>query len=164
MTGLTDYNDHAIDSLKETCFEKLFTWMFFPGKAVVGEVREISKLAKVIEYPEAVRHLEKGSTLDEALLYTSAPSEAFMGMLTAAKQQLKQAKDAIEQLGEEPQEAQEILGDIEKLIKTIRGGLVANFSKINGELVDSLNLNMETLGQMERLLKLKQFLENKDLA
>ncbi len=162
--GLTDYNDHAIDSLKETCFEKLFTWMFFPGKAVVGEVREISKLAKVIEYPEAVRHLEKGSTLDEALLYTSAPSEAFMGMLTAAKQQLKQAKDAIEQLGEEPQEAQEILGDIEKLIKTIRGGLVANFSKINGELVDSLNLNMETLGQMERLLKLKQFLENKDLA
>ena len=87
-----------------------------------------------------------------------------MGMLTAAKQQLKQAKDAIEQLGEEPQEAQEILGDIEKLIKTIRGGLVANFSKINGELVDSLNLNMETLGQMERLLKLKQFLENKDLA
>ena len=95
--------------------------MFYPGKAVIREVREISDLAKITESPAALARLEKGSTVDEALLYTSAPAEAFIEMLSKAKQQLKQAKDAIEQLGKEPLEAKGLLEDIDRLLKKITG-------------------------------------------
>lgn len=62
------------------------------------------------------------------MLYTSAPSDTFMWMLKTSKQYLKQAKDAIEQLSEEPSGAKELLEDITKTAKTITGGLVSNFS------------------------------------
>lgn len=152
--GLSEATDASLSTLKEENFEKIFTWMFFPGKTVIKESRQISELAKITEYPVALERLEKGSTIDEALLYTSAPSEAFIEMLKKAKQQLKQAKDAIEQLSEEPPEAKELIDDIERLLKTISGGLEANFNKdnINANLLEQLASNPETLAQLKKLL------------
>lgn len=153
--GLSEATDASLSTLKEENFRKIFTWMFFPGKAVVKESRQISELAKITEYPAALERLEKGCTIDEALLYTSAPSDAFIEMLKKAKQQLKQAKDAIEQLSAEPSEAKELIDDIERLLKTISGGLEANFNKdnSNADLLEQLASNPETIAQLKKLLE-----------
>lgn len=153
--GLSEATDASLNTLKEENFKKIFTWMFFPGKTVIKESRQISELAKITEYPIALERLEKGCTIDEALLYTSAPSEAFIEMLKKAKQQLKQAKDSIEQLSEEPPEAKELIDDIERLLKTILGGLEANFNKDNSntDLWEQLTSNPETLAQLKKLLE-----------
>ena len=129
--------------------------MFYPGKAVIREVREISDLAKITESPAALARLEKGSTVDEALLYTSAPAEAFIEMLSKAKQQLKQAKDAIEQLGKEPLEAKGLLEDIDRLLKTISGGLEANFGRNEeqGISIEKIASDPEVLEQLRKLLR-----------
>lgn len=152
--GLSEATDASLSTLKEENFKKIFTWMFFPGKTVVKESRQISELAKITEYPVALERLENGCTIDEALLYTSAPSDAFIEMLKKAKQQLKQAKDAIEQLSAEPPEAKELIDDIERLLKTISGGLEANFNKDNSntDLLEQLASNPETLAQLKKLL------------
>lgn len=152
--GISEAEDASLQTLKEEPFENIFTWMFYPGKAVVKEVRQISELAKVTEYPAALEQLEKGGSIEEALLYTSAPSDAFIDMLTKAKQQLKQAKDAIEQLSEEPAEAKGLLEDMEKLIKTISGGLEANFAQNDEDanILSQLTQNPETLAKLRKLL------------
>ena len=152
--GILESNEPSLDTLNEENYKKIFTWMFFPGKSVVKESRQISDLAKITEYPLALERLEKGSSIEEALLYTSAPSDAFVDMLKKAKQQLKQAKEGIEQLSEEPPEAKELIEDIERLLKTISGGLEANFGKdnSNSDLLQQLASDPETLAQLKKLL------------
>lgn len=129
--------------------------MFCPGKTVIKESRQISELAVVTEYPAAIERLENGGTIDEALLYTSAPNEAFIKMLNNAKQQLKQAKEAIEQLNEEPSEAKGLLDEIGKLLNTISGGLKANF---NNKLEDSDTLLERIASNPDALAQLKELL------
>ena len=152
--GISESNEPSLDTLNEENYKKIFTWMFFPGKSVVKESRQISDLAKITEYPLALERLEKGSSIEEALLYTSEPSDAFIDMLKKAKQQLKQAKEGIEQLSEEPPEAKELIEDIERLLKTISGGLEANFGKdnSNSDLLQQLASDPETLAQLKKLL------------
>ena len=147
-------SNFSLESLNEDHFKKIFTWMFYPGKAIIKESRQISELAKITEVPNALERLEKGSSIDEALLYTSAPSEAFIEMLKNAMQQLKQAKDAIEQLSERPAETQELLDSIQKLLNTILGALSENFDKQDNksELLKQLADNPEALEQLKQLL------------
>lgn len=143
-----------LEGLNEENYKKIFTWMFFPGKIVIKESRQISELAKITESVVALERLEKGSSIDEALLYTSAPSEAFIEMLKKAKQQLKQAKEAIEQLSEEPFEAKGLLEDIDKLLRTISGALKENFNKDEDgtKLLEQLASDPNTLAQLKKLL------------
>ena len=151
--GLLGVEDNSLSTLNEENFGKIFTWMFSAKKHVIQESRQISKLSKIAEYPEAVERLEKGGTLEEALLYTSDPAETFVKMLETAKTQLKQAKDAIEQLSAEPPETQDLLEDIKKLLKTISGALEANFTKDNNkDLLGQIASNPEVLAQLKKLL------------
>mgnify|MGYP003254965279 FL=1 len=102
-----------------------------------------------------MERLESGSSIDEALLYTSAPSEAFIEMLRKAKQQLKQAKEALEQLSEEPPEAKGLLEDMDRLLRTISGALKENFNKNENstQLLEQLASNPDTLAQLKKLLE-----------
>ena len=145
----------TLEGLNEENYKKIFTWMFCPGKTVIKESRQISELAKITESAVALERLEKGSSIDEALLYTSAPSEAFIEMLRKAKQQLKQAKEAIEQLSEEPFEAKGLLEDIDKLLRTISGALKENFNKDEEgtKLLEQLASDPNTLAQLKKLLE-----------
>ena len=74
--------------------------------------------------------------------------------ISLAEEQLKQAKEGIEQLSEEPPEAKELIEDIERLLKTISGGLEANFGKdnSNSDLLQQLASDPETLAQRKKLL------------
>lgn len=117
----------SLDDLNKENFKKVFLWMFDRDKSVVAESRQIATLSKVLAYDAAVEKLECGSSLAEAVLFTSEPEEMFLNQLKGAKSQLQQAKSAIEQLSDKPVEADGLLEDIEKLCKTITGALFANF-------------------------------------
>ena len=152
--GLTDVSDASLSSLKTDHFEKIFVWMFDEDKAVIKESRQISDLAKIVEFPAAIEKLEKSRSIEEALLYTSAPNETFIEMLKKAKQHLKQALDALAQLNEEPLEASDLLEEIEKLTKTISGGLRSNFGEDDSDILKQLD--PKTLAQLRKILENKE--------
>ena len=132
---------HITDDMNEINmenYEKLFLWMFDKTKHVIGDSREIGKLAKVVVQEKAIEKLQVGGTIEEAYLYTSMPSEIFIETLKIARKSLKQAKDEIEQLSEEPSEARDILEEMAKIIKSIIGALDSNFSN-ETELLKSLS-------------------------
>lgn len=129
--GILDYigfaNGITIEALDSQNYQKVFVWLFDREKEIVAESRQIGMLAKVLMSKEATEKLERGATLTEALLYTSEPEEVFINQLIGAKRQLQQAKQAIEQLSDKPDETDDLLEDIDKLRKTIVGALYANF-------------------------------------
>lgn len=127
-----------MDQINKENYKQLFIWMFDPQKKVIGDSREISDLAKIIAQESSLIKLKTGSTIDEAILYTSVPSEAFMEMLKYARKYLKQAKDAIEQLSDEPSGARDILQEITKIVKTINGGLDSNFSEDEKDILNKI--------------------------
>lgn len=139
-----------IEALNRENYKKLFRWMFDPQKKVIGDSREISKIASIVSQERSLEKLENGSTVDEAILYTSVPSETFLEMLKYARKSLKQAKDAIEQLSEEPSGARDILEEITKIVKTITGGLDSNFGNDSSVLV---KLSSEDLEEIIRALQ-----------
>lgn len=77
--------DDGMNHLNEEHYKQLFIWMFDPNKKVISDSREISKLASIISQEGSLKKLETGSSVDEAILYTSVPSEAFMEMLNMRK-------------------------------------------------------------------------------
>lgn len=146
--------DGTLDKLNEDHYEKIFTWMFSPQKAVIKESRQISNLAKITVFPAAVERLDKGASIDEALLYTSAPSDAFISMLQEAQKKLKQAIETIGQLSEEPSDAMMLLQEIDKAVKTISGALKENFGDKDDMNRDILNHIKDDPKQLEELKKL----------
>lgn len=156
--GLKDSGSASLEGMDEGNFKKLFFWMFVPGKAVVHEVRQIGDLAKIIASEDAVAQLEKGAGIAEALLYTSAPEETFVEVLTRARQQLRQALAAIEQLSNEPEEAKDILDDIAKLQKNISGALKENFSSADSgeDILSRLALDDNLMAELQKLAKTRR--------
>ena len=128
-----------IAQINKENYKKLFLWMFDRKNRVIGDSREISKLASIVAQDTSLKKLETGSTVDEAILYTSVPSEAFLEMLKNARKSLRQAKDAIEQLSEEPSGARDILDEITKIVKTIVGGLDTNFSEEETDILKGIS-------------------------
>jgi hypothetical protein len=143
--NITEY----MDQVNKENYKKLFIWMFDPQKKVIGDSREISELARIISQESSLKKLETGSTIDEAILYTSVPSESFLEMLKYARKYLKQAKDAIEQLSDEPNGARDILEEITKIVKTINGGLDSNFSEDEKDILKKIPKD-----QLEALVKM----------
>lgn len=127
--GLNESQNDILENLNEDNYRKLFLWLFDKESQKVFDSRQISALAEIVAKPIALAKLESGSSIEEAVLYTEAPSKAFMGMLDNAKKSLRQASEAIAQLSEEPVGAKELLEENEKIIKMIRGGLDNNFTK-----------------------------------
>ena len=127
--GLNESQNDILENLNEDNYKKLFLWLFDKESQKVFDSRQISALAEIVAKPIELAKLESGSSIEEAVLYTEAPSKAFMGMLDNAKKSLKQASEAIAQLSEEPVGAKELLEENEKIIKMIRGGLDNNFAK-----------------------------------
>ena len=151
-----DANDISIDKIDKQRFKNVFLWMFDPEKAVVGESRQLVKLSKVLLSKEATAKLEKGASLSEAILYTSEPEETFKKMLESAKTYLEHAKSAIEQLNRKPEEADDLLKDIDKLRKTIVGALAANFDDELQEFMKQplSSLQGATPEQMKQIIEL----------
>ncbi len=121
-----DSLDH-LSKMNEENYRQLFLWMFDKKVGVVKEIRQLSTLARVVESERAIEKLKSGSTLEIARLYTSEPEEMFFLYISRAIESLNEAKSSIEQLSAEPKNYDERLSEIEKLVKSIRGGIDENF-------------------------------------
>ena len=74
-------------------------------------------------------------------------------MLDKAKTSMQSAKEMIEQLTNSPQNATERLDDIEKLCKTIRGALSANFTASDASTSLPPGFTPEILKQIMQMMK-----------
>jgi hypothetical protein len=83
--GLNGRIDIMAPDLKEPECRNLFLWMFSrneDGDTVLGESRNLRKLAAVVAKPRALEVLVERKDLEHAFLYSDGPAAAFETMLT----------------------------------------------------------------------------------
>ena len=94
---ITHSDTHAIlnpDCISPKHTKELCSWMFeenSDGETVLGESRNLRRLARVIEEPQALAALRKGATLQFADRLTTGTSEDFMQSLYAAEAHIREA-------------------------------------------------------------------------
>lgn len=151
--GLTSAGDSSLSNLNKEHYAQLFIWLFDPDKRKVEDSRQITELNKILESQPAIEKLKQGSSISEALLYTSAPNETFHSLINKAKTSLQSSKNMVEQLSTYPEYTIAVIKDIEKLCKSIKGAINENFDSAGGgELSNLENLPSDKL--QELLLRL----------
>ena len=73
-----------VDNINDSHAKELLGWMFAQnqtGDTVLGESRELKRLAAVVASPRAVAELRKTESLEQAYVFTSGPAEAFNKLL-----------------------------------------------------------------------------------
>lgn len=130
-------------------YKNVFNWLFDKKKRVVKEIRQISTLAKVIESDTAVQKLYEGVSLDIARLYTTEPAEVFISNLDSSIDSLNVAKSSIEQLSDVPENCDDRLQTIERMVRSIRGALEENFVHNN----DGFKLSKNDYERIKDLLE-----------
>lgn len=123
--GLESASDSSLSNLNEENYSTLFTWLFDPKKKKVLDSREISDLNTILESKPAIEKLKKGSSITEALLFTSAPNKTFRDLILAAKNNLQSSKNMIEQLRGFPEETVQLIEDIEKYANQLKAHCLA---------------------------------------
>lgn len=92
--GLETRTDMELEEVNDLHLANLFLWLFVTGentKSIVGESRNLKKLAAVLPSKEAVAHLLKVGRLDEAFEFSKGPSVALTEALTHADRRLSVA-------------------------------------------------------------------------
>jgi transcriptional regulator with XRE-family HTH domain len=104
--GLSGSGDEPMTNLREQALGEFFSWLFDKqggAPTVLGESRNLGKLARVVSNEHALSLLRKGSSLDDAFLHTDGPLNALRELMQKAQNQLSSAQDAlgfITQLGD----------------------------------------------------------------
>lgn len=73
-----------INAINDNHAKELFSWMFAQdqsGVTVLGESRELKRLAAIVSSPRAITELRKTQSLEKAYMFTSGPAEAFSRLL-----------------------------------------------------------------------------------
>jgi hypothetical protein len=115
--GLASRNDLKIKGLNESALEELFDWLFVVAgraKSVVGDSRNLRKLAAVVSSKTAIKELRKTGNLDQAYELSSGPEEALAVTMRAALNRLETAHSLVPKvpnIGEEHEELAEGLAE-----------------------------------------------------
>lgn len=152
---LKDSEDDTQFIVNEEKFKDIFLWIFNKEKRLIHDSREIGDLSRIVKFKEAVEQVKKGASIEEAILFTDSPNEAFVKMIDTAKQQLKMAKNSIEKLSSIPDGSLEILDEIDKLRKSILGAMQANFKEKQAFTEEELKEKINTLSPeiLEAIIK-----------
>lgn len=92
--GLTGRSDILMPGLKPENLKRAFAWMFpkdQQGRTIIGESRNLDKLAEVVHREEAIVILEETGRLAEAYLYSEGPQLALVNALTLAQERVQVA-------------------------------------------------------------------------
>ncbi|KPW30747.1 ParB N-terminal domain-containing protein [Pseudomonas coronafaciens] len=91
--GISSPSDVEAKGLKDKEFSEFFTWVFDKSRTstVLGESRNLEKLARVVHHSKALEELRRGVTLETADLYTSGPLEALRILLKETEDRLENA-------------------------------------------------------------------------
>ncbi|MEQ4618461.1 MAG: ParB/RepB/Spo0J family partition protein [Corticimicrobacter sp.] len=124
--GLDSRTDIELDNVKDAHVSNLFLWLFVTGentKSIVGESRNLKKLAAVLPSEAAVDHLLKEGRLDEAFEFSKGPSIAFTEALSHAERRLTAAWQWIPKVSEVNPDHQSRADAIYRLAMTIRSAV-----------------------------------------
>lgn len=86
--------DIPAKNLNKERTKELFSWVFAQdtqGHTILGESRNLGKLAAVVRSPSAVITLKETGNLDTAFLFSDGPTEAFAKVLREADKKLRDA-------------------------------------------------------------------------
>ena len=121
-----DFKGSVVSANRYDKFQNLMTWIFGDGKnkqPIITDSRKItSVLAKILSHPEAKRHLEKTSNLDDAYELSDGERDMFYRKLRTAKSSLTTALGyAFKYKNEETkallEEINELISQLKKMIK-----------------------------------------------
>lgn len=90
--GLTGRADIDMPGLDMDNLKRAFSWMFpkdQQGRPIIGESRNLDKLAEVVNSPDAVRMLEQTGKLADAYMYSEGPQLALVRALEQAKEKVQ---------------------------------------------------------------------------
>lgn len=90
--GLNNPRDISAKGLNQDRAKELFSWVFAQdeqGSTILGESRNLRKLAAVVSDPTAILTLKETGNLDTAFLFSDGPVEAFNKILREADKKLR---------------------------------------------------------------------------
>ena len=92
------------------------------GKSILGNLGEIDSLARIFDYPKAIKKLESTENMEEALRETDIAKKDFIINLNEAKNKLGDAQNNVQELNgiENLDVIKEHIKVIEKRVKTIK--------------------------------------------
>lgn len=96
FTGLDGRQDMAGAGISDENLKNLLTWMFVARsnqKSILGESRNLKRLAAVVESPDAIDILIKEGNLDSAYQLSKGPAQALNLALKNIEKRLKDAWD-----------------------------------------------------------------------
>jgi hypothetical protein len=92
--GLASRTDIEMPMLNLTNLKRTFAWLFAKdqqGRTIIGESRNLDKMAEIVNSPEAVLMLEETGKLSEAYLYSDGPQVALIKALDEAQERVQTA-------------------------------------------------------------------------
>ena len=92
--GLASRTDIDMPGLDLINLKRTFAWLFAKdqqGRTIIGESRNLDKLAEIVSSPEAVDILEDTGRLGEAYLYSEGPQAALIKALDQAQERVQTA-------------------------------------------------------------------------
>ncbi|WP_410015834.1 ParB N-terminal domain-containing protein [Sodalis sp. C49] len=125
--GLENASVVDFGKLDENKSKDIFAWLFSQnqnGETVLGESRQLSKLAAVVSNELAVERLKKEQNLSEAYIFTEGPENAFIKSLEISLKNLRNAYEMVPTL------------------EKVNDGVIELLSKIDGlnyDLTNSVN-------------------------
>ena len=100
----------------------LTKWIFeekSDGNTVLGESRNLKVLNSVVAAPHALVRLKKGSTLEEAVLFSDHPGKVFLNSLSIAMKRLEDAKSISHHANDYLPEASEKIDAIKEITREL---------------------------------------------
>lgn len=124
--GLKSRTDARVGGLNKGNLKNLFLWLFVAKsnqKSVVGESRNLKKLAAVVASSVAVKELLKEGRLDEAFEFSKGPAVALTESLTHAQRRLDTAWQWLPKVSDFNEEHQERSENIVRVASSVRSAI-----------------------------------------
>lgn len=124
--GLESRIDVKLKNINEKNLSNLFLWLFATGentKSIVGESRNLKKLAAILPSEIAVKNLLDNGRLDEAFEFSKGPSVALTEALIHVDRKLQAAWQWIPKVSEIDPDHLERANAIFQMARTIRSAL-----------------------------------------
>lgn len=99
FVGLQGATDTVGASVDPKPLLELMRWVYVAdsasGNTVIGESRNLRKLAKVVVHPKALERLRQGKPLEEAFIFTDGPLVGVRILLSEAEDKLTSAQESL---------------------------------------------------------------------
>lgn len=125
--GIESRNAAEISKLKEDRLNMLFKWLFLARsnqKSIVGESRNLKKLAAIVTSETAVVELNRNGLLDEAFELSKGPAEALTESLSVLQRRLARALSLVPKVPDMNRAHEDQAEEIEATAATLHAAIL----------------------------------------